>query len=312
MRNRLLKILLKLTVVLVSYAYLVYKFRTYRLDDFQLAFERTGFVYLVIVLMFVNWSVETLKWRFLLKNIEYLSFAKAFRGVLIGITFGLFTPNRIGELAGRVVLLHKENRIKSIFATSAGSLGQLSITMLSGMLGALILVYELGINSSANPIKTLLLITTATVLSLCIILIFFNLKHVTSFFLRFKLFAKQSKSLQVLADFSKPELFRILILSAIRYAVFTTQYALLLQIFKIELSVFQMFSAVSLTFFVMASVPVFTLAELGIRGSVSLFFFGLFSTDEPGIIAATTLLWIINVAIPALLGSIFFFLKKSF
>src|SRR5688572_25018804 len=54
-----------------------------------------------ILLMFVNWSIETIKWKLAVEKIQRISFFTAFRAVLSGVTFSVTTPNRVGEYFGR-------------------------------------------------------------------------------------------------------------------------------------------------------------------------------------------------------------------
>jgi hypothetical protein len=56
---------------------------------------------------------------------------------------------------------------------------------------------------------------------------------------------------------------------------------------------------------VLAIVPTIALAELGFRGKVSLLLFGLLSSNHIGIIATAAGIWIINLILPAIAGSIF-------
>lgn len=62
----------------------------------------------------------------------------------------------------------------------------------------------------------------------------------------------------------------------------------------------------------MAVIPTLALTEIGVRGSVALFFLGLVSTNSIGIVTATFTLWIINLALPALIGSFFVFSTNIF
>ena len=70
----------------------------------------------------------------------------------------------------------------------------------------------------------------------------------------------------------------------------------------------------------MTMIPTIAITELGIRGSVALFLIGIYfgnPLDMPdhinlGIVAASTALWIINLALPALTGTIFVFNLKFF
>jgi uncharacterized membrane protein YbhN (UPF0104 family) len=59
----------------------------------------------VVLLMIVNWSVEAFKWKISVAKIQPISFFKAFKAVLSGISFSVSTPNRVGEYLGRVLLL---------------------------------------------------------------------------------------------------------------------------------------------------------------------------------------------------------------
>jgi len=86
--------------------------------------------------------------------------------------------------------------------------------------------------------------------------------------------------------------------------VFIAQYVLLLQVFAVEASVLNLAIMVSVLFLILTMVPSIALAELGFRGKVSLQLFGLLSANNLGIIAAAAGIWIINLIIPAIAGSV--------
>jgi len=62
----------------------------------------------------------------------------------------------------------------------------------------------------------------------------------------------------------------------------------------------------------MAGVPTIAIAELGVRGKVSIFFLGLLSSNTVAIVAATVGIWLINLVIPAVLGSVLLLGVKIF
>src|SRR5436190_15270805 len=93
----------------------------------------------IIILMIVNWSIEAVKWQLAIKTIQRVSFLKAFRAVLSGVSFSVSTPNRVGEYLGRVLYMDEGNRLKTISLTIVGSISQLIITLLMGSIGLLIL-----------------------------------------------------------------------------------------------------------------------------------------------------------------------------
>jgi len=92
-----------------------------------------------ITLMIANWSIETIKWKLAIQKIQRISFFTAFKAVLSGVSFSVTTPNRVGEYLGRVLYMEEGKRIKAISLTIAGSMSQLLITLLMGMVGLLIL-----------------------------------------------------------------------------------------------------------------------------------------------------------------------------
>src|SRR5690606_3920901 len=88
----------------------------------------------VTFLMFVNWLLEAVKWRFLCRYIERISFWKAIQSVFCGLTWAVFTPNRIGEFGGRVLFLKPRKRVFGVVAMGVGALAQLVLTCVAGSL----------------------------------------------------------------------------------------------------------------------------------------------------------------------------------
>ena len=87
--------------------------------------------------------------------------------------------------------------------------------------------------------------------------------------------------------------------------VFVVQYVVLLKVFGVAASILNLAMMVAVLFLVMAMVPTIALAELGFRGKISLQLFGLLSVNTIGIVSAAAGIWIINLILPAIIGSIF-------
>jgi hypothetical protein len=70
----------------------------------------------------------------------------------------------------------------------------------------------------------------------------------------------------------------------------------------------------------MALIPTVALSELGVRGSVAIYFFGFYfslvhvysGSLNFSILAASILQWVINLGIPSVAGSIFLFRLQFF
>ncbi|HPG11822.1 MAG TPA: hypothetical protein PLU37_09845, partial [Chitinophagaceae bacterium] len=94
---------------------------------------------IVVLLMFVNWAIEAVKWKISVKEVQEVNFAKAFMAVLSGVSFAVSTPNRVGEYLGRVLYMKEGNRLKTISITITGSISQLIITLFIGCIGLYVL-----------------------------------------------------------------------------------------------------------------------------------------------------------------------------
>ena len=64
--------------------------------------------------------------------------------------------------------------------------------------------------------------------------------------------------------------------------------------------------------FIISVIPTIAITEIGIRGSVAILLFGLVSENTVGILSATFVMWVVNLLLPALIGTIFIFTLKFF
>ncbi|HMW95595.1 MAG TPA: lysylphosphatidylglycerol synthase domain-containing protein, partial [Chitinophagales bacterium] len=149
MQNKYINFLIKLGVLIFLFV-ILYK-QLFLNQSFKNAIQHfkistDGNVYLiysVIILMIINWSVETIKWKFLIDKIHFISWLDALEGILFGITFSMFTPSRVGEFGGRVFALNSD-RIQAIVSTILGSATQLVANISLGVIGFLsyLLIFE--------------------------------------------------------------------------------------------------------------------------------------------------------------------------
>jgi len=267
-----------------------------------------------LLLMVANWSIETIKWKLAIRKIQRVSFFKAFKAVLSGVSFSVTTPNRVGEYLGRVLYMDEGKRIKAISLTIAGSMSQLLITLLMGMVGLLILrspIENSGMISSFwMDVLLYGIFPTLAILTL----FYFKLPWLVSRIDRLPGVKDYSWIIEALEDFNATLLMQLLSLSAVRFFVFIVQYYLLFRLFDVHVSLGQCWSAVSVSFLVMAVIPTIALfTDLGLRGKVSLKLLGLFSNNSLGIGLTAVSIWFINLVIPALAGSLLILgIKKVF
>jgi uncharacterized membrane protein YbhN (UPF0104 family) len=258
----------------------------------------------VIVLMLVNWSVEALKWKMAVQQVQTVSFGKAFKAVLSGVSFSVSTPNRVGEYLGRVMYMDEGNRLKTISITIVSSMSQLIITLLMGSIGLVILrpAIEEGHLISSIWMKVILygVLAALSVLTL----FYFKLSWLIKWIDRLPGSQRFAYLIRALEDFNATLLIRLLSLSLFRFIVFIIQYYLLFRLFNVEISWWQSFWAVSVSFLVLAAIPSFAILELMQRGYVTKTIVGLYSTNIAGIGLTTAGIWLINLIIPAIIGSL--------
>ncbi len=267
---------------------------------------------LVLLMMPLNWGIEAFKWKKLISFSERITFSESLKSVFTGISMSLFTPNRVGEFLGRSLTLNHTHIVKGALLTIVGSISQLLTTLIIGSV-ALVFFFPEYYNLTGVYAKTAYILISLIALITSITLLMM--------YLRFSAFSQLTTAiikpgwqkirayLRIVRRLKREFLLRILLLSILRYCVFTTQFYLLLLAFGVDIPFLSCIILIAMTYFTMTAIPTIALADLGIRGSVSIYFLSLYFNNAPGtdiaILAASTTVWIINLALPSLIGLIF-------
>ncbi len=278
--------------------------------------EQSWKLWLAVLLMPVNWGLETFKWHLLVNKFHKLSFSKAFESVLSGLSLAMNTPNRIGEYGGRVVYLAQAFRMKGVALAIVSSVGQLLITLVIGWAALLIMKPQLYYVQLSGTHFTVILLQVFQYSVLFFIVL------TGLFFFRMQLLAKMLKWIpwlkeklsftEVLENLSNQTYLQVLFYSFLRFIVFALQYVLIWQALQADISWWQGFWSVALIFLVMAIVPSFAIADVGIRGKVAISIAGLFSSNSIALLTGTVAIWLLNLVLPALLGSLLLLTIKIF
>jgi hypothetical protein len=257
--------------------------------------------------MLVNWGLEARKWQVLLLHLEPLRFGRAFKAILSGLAFAMNTPNRIGEYGGRILFIPEGKRLKAISLTVAGSMSQLLVTLVMGSIGLTLLrgplVSGVGEGSAGMWIDVFRFIT-----AICAtggLLVYFRLGWLVRGIDRIPGMGRFSRHISVMEELTVSVLLRVLLLSFLRFVVFGIQYILMLRFLQVGVGWWPGFWTVSVLFLLLAMVPTIALLELGMRWEYSLVLFRIYSDNVVGIYAAATGIWLINLVLPALAGSLF-------
>jgi len=263
--------------------------------------KQTGppsYLVLCICLMFVNVLLESSKWFLLSNSVEQLRYFRALCSYLTGMAFSVITPNRIGDYPGRILYLGRSNTFRYVNVSILGAMSQLSAIFLFGLAG---LVYY---NIVFPTILAKMALGICLVGNIFIAVIYWRFETWLPGLEKIKWLRRFAIYGRLLNRVTTRRQIAILGLSILRFSVFTAQYLFLLKWMNVNIPLAEGFCMAALFFWIMAVIPSIALAELGIRGNVSLYLFQHFSSNTVGILAATSGIWLLNLVLPSIFGSI--------
>ncbi|MES2704090.1 MAG: lysylphosphatidylglycerol synthase transmembrane domain-containing protein [Bacteroidota bacterium] len=257
-----------------------------------------GYLAASIVLMILNQVLETGKWYLLCRMIAPLTFAKALRSYLAGIAVALVTPNRIGDYPARILYLGGKSTFRYISVAVLGIMAQLSAIFLFGLAG---LIYY---NSVFPSFAAKMVLAGCAIANVLLIIGYWRFRLWLPALARMPRLRRFAAYGRLLARFSSAAQLRVLLISVARFGIFTAQYLFLLRWMNVSVPLVDGFWTAALFFWAMAVIPSIAFTGVIIRTKVSMMLFGHFSANTVGIVAATVGIWILNLAVPAIIGSI--------
>ena len=260
----------------------------------------SNWLYVILLLAFLNWSLEAIKWKYLIREIEKVSFLKALRAFFNGITLSFFTPNRAGEFAGRIIYLQPENRVKGALLSIIGSSAQLLVTVQTGFIA---LIYFLPRFVDLDQLQ----LWGIRLLFLALILLlswgWLHLPKLVRITDKLNIRLSWKEKMHVWDQCKSADLHKVWWLSLLRYFVFTMQQVLLYKALSFSPSPLIMIGLSAISFLLITLIPSIALGELGIRGSVNIAVFGFAGALPSTILVATFALWCLNLVFPAVFGA---------
>ncbi|MET1057204.1 MAG: hypothetical protein ABWY16_17965 [Pedobacter sp.] len=264
---------------------------------------------LVVLLMFLNWGLEAVKWKRLLRQIESISLWRSIESVFCGLTWAVFTPNRIGEYGGRVFFLSPKRRIIGVVAMAVGNIGQMVLTNIFGAIAVCLFIYRfVDLDYRLNYA----LVALSVMFCIFFLIFFFNIRWLNGLLLSMRFTRKYKKFYSILGRYHKKELLHILSLCLARYVVFSTQYFIMFYWLIPDIHYLDILMMVCILFFVQSTLPSLDLFDIGVRSVTASYFFSFVTSQDVAVIACTASIWLINIIIPAILGSYFVFKLNFF
>ena len=252
----------------------------------------------------MGFLVEAHKWRQLLRaaGAPRVGLKKSFISVLCGTAASAVTPNRMGDYPGRVLALRGISLQNGTVAGALGAGSQLATLFLWAIPAALFT------EISGNYLPPKLVAVLAIAGALASLGLYFYSDRWVGRLLRIPLLRRLMPSgREISGKIPVPMLRTALWWSLLRFAIYTTQFWLLLHWLSVPMLPVQGWLRCAFFFSLLAVIPNFALAEIGVRGAVALFLFDISGNSSAAIFLATLVLWLTNLALPSLAGALLWF-----
>ena len=260
-----------------------------------------GPVLAALALVPLNWGLEAWKWQRLARHLAPAhSFGRSLRAVLLGLTLGFATPNRVGDYAARILEL-PGRRLDAVGAVFLGRYAQLVATVLAG--GAGLLYFLLKFYLVGYPAAQAGVAVAAGLVGALALLPLYRSRLLLAALGLVRPLRRFRRYLAVMPTYSAAELHAVLGISGLRYAVFCGQFLLLLYAYGVRGGLGPVVAAVAGTFLFKSLVPSLNaLADVGVRELSATHLFGLLGQPPLPVLSASLSLWVINIALPSALG----------
>jgi len=309
--------LLKAAILVLASLFIYHKFLTKNtnLKQFEALIAQISSKQVIItlsvvaLLMLVNWLLESLKWQYLSRKLVFISVWEAIEAVFCGLTWAIFTPNRIGEYGGRVMFLPNRKRIHGVFAMAVGAFAQNLITNVVGVLASLWFVYYF---FDLNAWLYLGIVALSLVYLVIFLVFYFHIKWLVNWLDRILFIKKYHRFFYIMGRYKSNELIVVIGYSLARFFVFSFQYYLVIHLLLPTIPFVHMIMTVFVFIFIQSALPSLDLLDIGVRSFTAAHLFLYITNQQIAIIAAVSSIWLINLIIPAIMGSVFVFKLKFF
>lgn len=281
--------IIKLLIVIGAFYFIYDKLASDKSLDWEkfweLANEKFTFsvIFGLLLMSFANRFFEILKWKNLVSTIHTISVGESTKQVLGALAAGIFTPNGIGEYAGKALYFNKNQTKKVVFLNLVCNGIQMILTIVFGTIGLFILGYWQWV----------------------IVIILLSCFLILASFLSKKIKIKSysiEKLLQKINEIPKHVHNRNNLLALCRYLTFSHQYYFLFLVFGVDLPYATMMATIAVVYFLASSLPSFQFLDFAVKGSVAVFFFGKLGVNDWIVVFVATLMWFLNVVLPVVMG----------
>ena len=217
-----------------------------------------------------------------------------------GLITGLLTPNMVGNFVGRLYYFHKDSRLAITSLTLVSNYAQFIVTLTLGTISVIVTGQFFGLGKNEYIIGLLLLATLSG------FLFYFKLEYLLSRFFK----KEQGKILMDLLKTKNSFRLELVFYSTLRFAVFSFQFILLLNVFGESFS-WLSYLAIWQVYLLTMVAPSILLGKIGVKEAVSIFVLTSIGMTSLNVLIASLILWFLNTLLPVLIA-LFYVKRKAY
>lgn len=297
--KQFLLVLIKLGVVVSAFYFIYFKLvnnnqLTWNEYERILASFSTISLLCLMIFSLFNWLFEIQKWKILAHHVSKISFNQAAAQTLAALTASLQTSYHTGDYGAKAMYYPKQCRKKIISLNLIGNMAQMAVTTILEIIGLLYIIYYF--QPDFNYRSLILWLTgLGTILILLVVILRHHRLH--------RLKSEFNKWLMHLLDFSIRIYLKVLGYALLRYLIFSFQFYYLLLLFGVHFPQLTAFSTIASMHLLSSMLPSTFIFDVVIKGSVSLYLFGLLEVAGAVFLSVVTMMWLFNFLLPSMAGS---------
>lgn len=252
-----------------------------------------------VLLLLPNMLLEGVEWRLLLRRVAPVGWGATFGGILCGYALGFFTPARAGEIAGRAFYLDGVDRWSVGATVVVQRLGDMFAALLFGL--AAMALFAVSPQGSGRVLWWASVGYGAGIFTLLLLLFLFP-AGAHDRLGRFRRARPVAEKLAFLQELSRARMAALLLAACARYLIYALQLVCLLFAFTDRHAWADAQLGAALVYFAKFLIPSVTMADLGVREGLSVYFFGALGFDRAAAFNASVFLFLLNLLVPAAIG----------
>lgn len=299
--------ILKYAIMIAAYSYLIWILVNF--DNYQalseaftsMSGQRVTWFVSCVVLMPLNWFVEGVKWKQLVDTVYPIALRKACASVLAGLTAGFFTPNRIGDPVGRIIMVAPGKRTECAALSLVGIMAQNFATFMFGIAAGIMFMSSRSISIAGNDVDVQIY---AGVFAILFAILYFVLPYICRKIKNSFGEGRVKRLLSAVGSVTPALLLKVGVLSMLRFVIYCTQYFFMLKFFAVQIEAAQAMVLLPLNYLLITITPSVAFSEIGIRGSYAALIMGTVSDNIAGAALAGIAVWLLNYVLPMIVGSL--------